>query len=46
MIPDLAVVDEGVDLSGVSVHVRDVIAVVEIGCLSARVVDRKMKPAL
>ncbi|MFE2541045.1 Uma2 family endonuclease [Actinacidiphila glaucinigra] len=46
MIPDLAVVDESVDLSGVTVHAQDVIAVVEIASPSTRVADRKMKPAL
>lgn len=46
MIPDLAVVAEGVDLSGVTVHAQDVIAVVEIASSATRVADRKMKPAL
>ncbi|MFB7293953.1 Uma2 family endonuclease [Actinacidiphila glaucinigra] len=46
MIPDLAIVDTGVDLSGAAVHAHDVIAVIEIASPSTRVTDRKMKPAL
>jgi hypothetical protein len=45
LIPYLAVVDAGIDLSAVAVHARDVLAVVEIAPPSTRLADRKWRCA-